>query len=134
MIDVNDLIELNLPHRILLLIWKNDSFIGYSHLQAIIFYDEHRNIYIKHICIYIEQKWRERERKRERVDTIYIINYQSRTTTSKFLIIMYLNKCSFAILYLQLFNIRVNITSNIVFISFIQDSTIKGLIFVSWSS
>ena len=71
------------------------------------------------------------ERERERVDTIYIINYQSRTTTSKFLIIMYLNKCSFAISYLQLFNIRVNITSNIVFISFIQDSTIKGLIFVS---
>ena len=69
--------------------------------------------------------------ERERVDTIYIINYQSRTTTSKFLIIMYLNKCSFAISYLQLFNIRVNITSNIVFISFIQDSTIKGLIFVS---
>ena len=74
---------------------------------------------------------REREKMRERVDTIYIINYQSRTTTSKFLIIMYLNKCSVAILYLQLFNIRVNITSNIVFISFMQDSTLKGLIFVS---
>ena len=130
MIDVNDLIELNLPHRILLLIWKNDSFIGYLHLQAIIFYDEHRNIHIKHICIYIEQKMK----REERVDRIYIINYHSRTTTSKFLIIMYLNKCSVAISYLQLFNIRVNIMSNIVFVSFTLHSIIKGLIFFHWSS
>ena len=94
---------------------KNKSFIGYSHLEAIIFYDERRIIYIKNTGMYIEKNKRGREREwvRERedrrVDTIYIINYQSRTTTSKFLIIIPLNKCSTAISYLQLSNVRADV-------------------------
>ena len=62
---------------------KNKSFIGYSHLEAIVFYDDYGNIHIQRTS---SKSITERETKRERenVDTIYIINYRSRTTTSKF--------------------------------------------------